>query len=148
MAHVHDTILINAPVDKVFAVGRDPRGWAAWTVNLSRPRRVRGDGSVGTVLTYKHLVAGHDLPLKIKVLADRFDNDGCGHWQGTLDGPIQGQQCWDYVPCDGGTQVTADVDFTVPSRISSEITDPTYIEKMEEAAIHHSLENLKFMFEH
>ena len=147
MAHVHDTILINAPVDRVFAVGRDPRSWATWWVNLTKPKRVRGDGSAGTVLSYGHLVAGHALPLKVRVLADRFDNDGSGHWQGALDGPMQGQHCWDYVPCEGGTQVTVDIDFAIPRRLPAEIADPTYLERMEGSAIHHSLENLKFMVE-
>ena len=147
MAHIHDTILVKAPVDKVFAIGRDPRRWGNWWVNQAKPRRVRGHGSVGTVLNCRHLVAGQDLPLKMKVLVDRFDNDGSGHWWAALGGRLNGRQHWDYLPCEGGTQVIADIDLVPAKRVTNDTTDSANIERMEREAIHQTLENLKFMFE-
>ncbi len=147
MTHIHDSIIINAPVDKVFSVGRDPRRWATWWVNLSEPRKMKGDGSAGTVVEHDYLVAGLQLHLKTKVLDDRYDVDGKGHWRGTFDGSMHGEQRWDYEPAEGGTRVTADIDYTVPGSVLGKVADRLFIERMEERAIHQTLENLKFMVE-
>jgi len=146
MAHIHDSIMINAPVDKVFAVGRDPRRWDSWWVNLHE-RRVHGDGSTGSRVDYDYLVAGLQVHLRTKVLKDRFEADGTGHWRGTIDGEMRGEQRWDFSPWGDGTLVTADVDYTLPEEISR-MADPGVVERLEERAIHQTLENLKFMFEH
>jgi uncharacterized membrane protein len=148
MTHIHDSIMINAPVDRVYALGRDPRRWATWWVNLSEPRKIKGDGSEGSVVEHDYLVAGLQLHLKTKVLDDRYDVDGSGHWRGSFDGSMHGEQRWDYTPREGGTEVSADIDYTVPGGLLGKVADRVLLERMEERAIHQTLENLKFLVEH
>ena len=146
MPHIHDSITINAPADIVFALGRDPHRWKSWWVNLQRPPTIKGSGSTGSELDYDCLVAGVELHLKTKVLADRFEADGTGHWRGTMDGSLHGEQRWDYLPSEGGAVVTADIDYKMDEGVSG-VADPVAVERMEEQAIHQELENLKFVVE-
>ncbi len=147
MTHIHESIMVNAPADRVYALARDPRKWATWWVNLSEPRKVKGDGSIGTVVEHDYLVAGLPLHVKTKVLGDEYDAEGVGHWRGSFDGPMHGEQRWDYQPRDGGTEVTADIEYTVPGSVLGKIADRLLVERMEERAIHQTLENLKFIAE-
>ncbi len=147
MPHIHDSIVINAPADVVFALGRDPRSWTSWWVNLPRRPRIKGSGSTGSEVRYDCQLAGLELHLKTKVLADRFEADGAGHWRGTMDGSMHGEQRWDYLPSEEGAVVTADVDYEMDERVLR-AADQLLVERMEEQAIHQSLENLKFVVEH
>ena len=148
MTHIHDSIIVNAPVDKVYSLARDPRKWATWWVNLSEPRKIKGDGSPGTQVEHDYLVAGLQLHLKTKVLDDNYGADGAGHWRGSFEGSMKGEHRWDYEPAEDGTRVTADIDYTVPGSVLGKVADRLVVERMEERAIHQTLENLKFMIEH
>ncbi|HLA82178.1 MAG TPA: SRPBCC family protein [Thermoleophilia bacterium] len=153
MTHIHDSITINAPVDRVYALARNPRKWSTWWVGLSDPKKVKGDGSSGTEVEQDYLVAGFPFHIKNRVLDDRVDPDGTAHWRGVFEGKIHGEQKWDYVPSDdGGTLVNADIDYSLQSNAIGEllgrVADRLIIERMEERAIHQTLENLKFMVEH
>lgn len=148
MTHIHDSIIINAPVDKVYALARNPRKWATWWVGLSEPRKLKGDGAPGTEVEHDYLVAGIPIHIKSKVLADQMAPDGSAHWHGVIDGKMHGEQKWDYESTHDGTLVSADIDYTVPGNILGKVADRLLIEKMEERAIHQTLENLKYMIEH
>jgi uncharacterized membrane protein len=152
MTHIHDSILINAPVDTVYALARNPRKWSTWWVGLSEPKKVKGDGAPGTEIEHDILMAGLPVHIKSRVLDDRMDADGSAHWKGLIDGKMHGEQRWDYVPDQGGTLVTADIDYSLGSNIMNgvvgKVADRFVFEKMEERAIHQTLENLKYMIEH
>jgi uncharacterized membrane protein len=148
MAHIHDSITINAPVDTVYALARDPRKWATWWVGLSEPSKIKGDGRPGTEVEQDYLVAGIPLHIKSRVLDDRMAADGSAHWHGLIDGKMHGEQKWDYMPTEEGTIVSADIEYTPPGSVIGKIADRLFVERMEERAIHQTLENLKFMIEH
>ena len=153
MTHIHDSITIDAPVDKVYALARNPRKWSTWWVGLSEPRKIKGDGSTGTEVEQDYIVAGLPLHIKSRVLDDRMDADGSAHWRGLIDGKMTGEQKWDYQPAgDGATVVSADIDYSVKTNVLGEmltrVADRFIIERLEERAIHQTLENLKFMIEH
>jgi coenzyme Q-binding protein COQ10 len=93
-------------------------------------------------------VSGLELRLKTKALDDQYGADGSGHWRGSFDGSMHGEQRWDYEPAEGGTRVTADIDYTVPWSVLGKVADRLFVERMEERAIHQTLENLKFVVEH
>jgi hypothetical protein len=153
MTHIHDSITIDAPVDKVYALARNPRKWSTWWVGLSEPKKIKGDGSTGTEVEQDYIVAGLPLHIKSRVLDDRMDADGSAHWHGLIDGKMTGEQKWDYRPMgDAATVVSADIDYTVKTNVLGEmlarVADRFIIERLEERAIHQTLENLKFMIEH
>jgi uncharacterized membrane protein len=61
---------------------------------------------------------------------------------------MKGEHRWDYEPAEDGTRVTADIDYTVAGSVLGKVADRLFVERMEERAIHQTLENLKFMIEH
>lgn len=149
MARVHDSIVIDAPIDKVYAVARDPHRWATWRVNLVRAHKVKGDGSPGTVVECDYLVAGCPVRLRCRVLDDWFAADGSAHSRVAVEGGIRGQQLWDYQPVDGGaaTRVTADIDHELPDSVLGKGADRELVELMEAQAVRHALEDLKLLAE-
>ncbi len=146
MTHLHKTILIHAPVDKVYALARDPNRWATWYVGLSEPEKVTGDGGVGTVSEHYYLMAGMRFPVTSEVLEDRSGPEGA-QWKGKIIGPLAGEHTWTYTPHNGNTEVTADIEYTVPGKALGKIADRLIIERMTERSLEQTLENLKLLCE-
>ena len=48
MAHLKKSILIHAPVEKVYALARDPHRWATWYVGLSLSSTVLYEAQLAT----------------------------------------------------------------------------------------------------
>ncbi len=69
MAHIKKSIRIHAPVQRVFALARDPKHWASFWVGLSEPEEVNGTGEVGTVVKHSYLMAGVRFPVTSRSLA-------------------------------------------------------------------------------
>jgi len=53
MAHVKDSIPINASVDRVNAVVGDPSKWATWITGMSDVGKISGDGGAGTAVEHR-----------------------------------------------------------------------------------------------
>jgi hypothetical protein len=65
---------------------------------------------------------------------------------------MQGEQKWDYQRAgENSTLVTADIDYSLQASaigdLLTKVAERFLLEKMEERAIHQTLENLKFMVE-
>jgi len=144
MAHIKKSILIHAPVEKVFAFARDPNHWASFWVGLSEPEEVSGTGEVGTVVKHSYLMAGMRFPVTSRVLEDHIGPEG-GQWKGKIEGPLAGEQTWTYRPKNGGTEVTADIEYTVPGSALGRIADRLVIERIQERSLEQTLENLKLL---
>ena len=50
MTHIHRSITVNAPLEKVYALARDPQHWNDWWSGLGAPDKVIGNGEAGTVV--------------------------------------------------------------------------------------------------
>lgn len=146
MAHIKKSILIHAPVEKVAAFARDPQQWAAFWVGLSEPEEVSGTGEVGTVVKHSYLMAGVRFPVTSRVLENQVAPEGV-RWRGKIEGPLAGEQTWTYTPKNSGTEVTADIEYTVPGAALGRIADRLIIERIQERAIQQTLENLKLLCE-
>jgi len=146
MAHLKKSILIHAPVEKVYALARDPRRWATWFVGLSEPEKLSGEGEVGTVVEQSFLMAGMRFPVTTEVLEDYVSPEGA-RWKGKIGGPLAGEHTWTYTPRNGDTEVTADIAYTVPGKALGKIADRLIIERMQERGLEQTLENLKLLCE-
>ena len=146
MAHLKKSILIHAPVEKVYALARDPNRWATWYVGLSEPEEVSGEGEVGTVVKHSYLLAGMRFPVTSRVLEDHISPEG-GRWKGKIEGPLAGEHTWVYTPKGGDTEVTVDIEYTVPGSALGRIADRLIIERMQERSLEQTLENLKMVCE-
>lgn len=146
MAHIKKSILIHAPVEKVAAFSRDPQHWAAFWVGLSEPEEVSGTGEVGTVVKHSYLMAGVRFPVTSRVLEDQVGPEGA-RWRGKIEGPLAGEQTWTYTPKNSDTEVTADIEYTVPGAALGRIADRLIIERMQERSLEQTLENMKLLCE-
>ncbi|HZJ02486.1 MAG TPA: SRPBCC family protein [Thermoleophilia bacterium] len=146
MAHLHHSLRIEAPIDQVYRIARDPETWAMWFVGLTGPERVTGSGEVGTVADFELTLAGMRFPVAVEVMEDTALPEGAT-WVGKIDGPFEGQQRWSYRPHGGETEVTVEVDYAVPGSVLGKLADKIIIERMMERNFEHSAENLKMICE-
>jgi uncharacterized protein YndB with AHSA1/START domain len=147
MGHIKLSIPIDAPVDKVTEIATDPHRWASWWVDLGAAEKVEGDGEAGTVVQHSYLMAGVPFPVTTRVVESRVTDTGGKHVRIEFEGPLNGWQTWDYEPQAAGTLVTAEIEYNVPGKALGKIADRVLVERLEERARQHTLENLKLMAE-
>jgi len=146
MAHLKKNILIFAPVEKVYALARDPMLWAAWYVGLGKPEKVTGKGEVGTIVEHSYMLGDIRFPVTSRVMEDSSGPDGC-RWQGLIEWPFDGKQTWNYRPQSGGTEVTCEIEYTVPGKALGKFVNRLFIERMIERDADLTMKNLKMMCE-
>lgn len=146
MATIHNKTFIDAPIEKVYSFARNPERWHTWWVGLHLPDKITGHGEPGTIVKHNFTMAGIAFPLTSKVLEDR-PGPKKAHWKGEFQGPITGHHTWNYTAKGEGTEVTLDLEYTVPGRALGQIADRLVIEKLQEKAMQQTLENLKIVCE-
>jgi len=147
MAHLNTTLMINAPVDAVNAIVRDPHNWARFWVGMSEPERVFGDGGPGTKAEFTQLMMGVRMHMITRTIEERHDPDGSTFWRWEFEGPTSGWQTCHHVPSGEGCQITTDFDYTVPGSVLGKAADRLLIERRQKRDFENSLENLKLMAE-
>jgi len=147
VTRIKESIQINAPIEKVHGLADDPQKWPTFYVGLGEAKRIEGNKGPGTTVEHDYLIAGMHFPVTTKVTENSEDAGGVRHWKSTFDGPLHGWQNWDYEPKDGGTFVTAEIEYSVPGSIFGKVADRLVVERMQERAIRHTLENLKELSE-
>ena len=147
MAHIEKRLTIDAPIDAVYSLARDPRRWNTWWPNLSESKLVSGDGGAGSVVEHTYRILGVPIEVTTRVLEDGREGD-TARWRGAIDGPFDGEQTWSYRSVGGGkaTEVTAEVDYKVPG-VLGKVADDLVVERLQERAIEHTLANLKLLCE-
>jgi uncharacterized protein YndB with AHSA1/START domain len=147
MGHIKLSTQIHAQLDRVTEIALDPHHWASWWVNLGEAEKVEGDGGSGTVVEHKYLMAGVSFPVTTHVVESVETDTGGKHVRLEFEGPLNGWQTWDYEPSEGGTLVTAEIEYNVPGKAIGKFTDRVLIERIQERARQQTLENLKLMAE-
>ncbi|WP_024365535.1 SRPBCC family protein [Arthrobacter sp. TB 26] len=147
MGHIKQSIQIDAPVDRVTEIATDPNHWASWWVNLSEAKTVEGDGSAGTVVKHSYLMAGVPFPVTTRVVENTPTASGGKHVRIEFEGPLKGWQTWEYEPESNGTKVSIEIEYNVPGAAIGKFADRVLVERLQERAREHTLENLKLMAE-
>ncbi len=146
MAHIRKSILINAPIDKVFAFARDPNRWNAWFVGLSEPAEIKGKGEVGTTVKQNFTMAGLSFPMTIRVVDERVGPKD-SYWRGEFQGPITGTQTCTSIAKGDKTEMVDEIEYTIPGKVLGKIADSLVVEKMQERGLEQTLDNLKLLCE-
>jgi len=146
MTHIRKNIFIDAPIEKVYAFARDPEHWNLFMLGLSAPETIKGKGEAGTLVKHHYTVAGIPFPVTTKVLIDK-PGPKAAQWKGEIEGPLDGNQEWTYTAKNDGTDLVVNIDYTVPGKALGKFADRLLIERMQERAIEHTLENLKLFCE-
>lgn len=98
------------------------------------------------MVKHSYLLAGMRFPVTSRVLEDHFTPEGA-RWKGQIEGPLAGEHTWIYTPKEGGTEVTVDMEYTVPGALLGRIADRLIIEHMQERSLEQTLENMKLLCE-
>ena len=146
MATIKKSILIDAPLDRVWGVATDPNRWSTWYTGLSDVLEMTGDGGVGTVVEQKYLMAGMEFPVSTEVLEANVEPTR-GRWKGTIGGPLAGEQTWSYAAEGTGTRVAVDMEYTVPGSVLGKFADRLVFERMQANSLEQTLENLRTLCE-
>ncbi len=147
MAQVKRSILIRAPLQKVHALARDPARWPKWFTGMGRIERVTGEGAVGTVAQSTYVTAGIRFPVTVEVREDHIGREGA-RFRARIDGPLAGEDTWIFLPKNGDTEVTMDVQYTVPGRILGKIANRLLLMAgVHERVVEQALQNLKLLCE-
>jgi len=147
MAHLKDNILIDAPTEKVHSLAADPHKWSSWFVGLGEPDSVDGDGAPGTEGKHSYLMAGIHVPVTTRVTDHRAEADGSYYWKAAIGGSFEGWHTWVYRPQDKKTLVEVEMDYQVPGSVLGKVADRLFLERNQERAMRHTLENLKELAE-
>ena len=144
MPLVEKSILINAPVGKVFAAHDDPRRVPEYmpamvrVADIVRTRRRIGDSQR---LTYS--VLGLRFPTKMTIQEWEKDRRMVVKLGGGLNGTFTAT----YEPQGGATKVTWRIDYTLKPRILDKAMNLPLAEGMNEKNVERGLENLKMICE-
>ena len=99
-AVAHDSILIDAPIEKVWAIETDINHWAEWQPDVSSAK-LDGDLRSGNVFRWK--AAGLSITSTLRVVKP-YEQIG---WTGDSLG-MKAVHIWHFVPEEGGTRVKVD----------------------------------------
>jgi len=142
MAKIEKSILISAPVDKVFAFMAKPENLPEIWPSLVEVRNVQLLPNGGHCYDWTYKLAGVRI-------------DGHAEWTEFIEDQrivdknesgIPSTFVWNYRPEDGGTRVTLNVDYTIPGAVLGKLAEPV-IHKMNEHEAETVLANLKARME-
>lgn len=146
MSHLKQSVFISEPIENIWKYAHNPKRWADWFAHLSGPEELDGTGDVGTVGKFKYSLLGMQFPMTIEVKEIEKSTNKY-YWKCTFDGPLHGSQEYTYIPQNGGTEVTTELEYTVPGSVVGKVADLIVVERMQANSIRHSLENLKVVCE-
>lgn len=146
MSHVRHSILIEAPPERVWAIGRDPERMPEWNTTVVSVKDADGPlDTLGGRFTVVSKIAGRPLDITWhieEVEAPRF-------FVATATTPLGGgaRQRVDYEPEGTGTRVTIDMDYEIAGGLLGQVLSKAFAERAIERDVHHSAENLKAVVE-
>lgn len=144
MAHVEKSIVIEAPVEKVFARVEDNESYPEWWPNMvEQKRQTPGPLEVGSRSTYKYNMMG--ATISGEVILETYDPPN--HLIVRTTGGAAGTFDWAFARAGSGTQITVVVDYNLPGSILGKIADKLVVEKRNEADLDEGLKKLKELLE-
>ena len=147
MSHIHKSILINAPVEKVYNFARDPRRWNTFFVGLGAPEDIKGNGEAGTTVKQNFTMLGIAFPITTRVVDEKLVGTKA-YWKGAVEGPLTATNDWNYTAKGPDqTEIAVDIDYTIPGKLLGKITDKLLVEKIQDKAAATTLENFKLLCE-
>jgi len=146
MVVVKKSISIRAPLDRVYALARDPQKGIISFPGMGELTEQTGEGGVGTIARYDYSMEGSHFAVTHRVVEDQL-GPAEAQWKGEFDGPLPGEHAWVFVPSDGGTKVTVDLRYTISDEALIAVPIRLFIERSQERGLDFSLDNLMMLSE-
>ncbi len=141
MAKVERSIIINAPVDKVFSYITDPANEMEWLPSITDIRDITGQG-VGKRYGFTYKMFG--LPLKGQ--SEVLEYTPNQRYVIKSMGGIVSNWTWTFSPEDGGTRVDVLVTYTIPVPVLGKVGERLALGQVEREA-DYSVANIKARLE-
>lgn len=142
MAKLTRSIVINAPVNKVFEFVEEPTNLPKFWPSMVEVSDVKRSGDQVRTFNWVYKMAGLKVDGATEV-TERIPN------QKTVSvstGGIPSTIVWNYAPEGQGTKVTFDAEYKIPGALLGKLAEPLVI-KMNERESVTLLENLKTIME-
>ncbi len=142
MAKIEKSILINAPVEQVFAFMAEPHNLLEIWPSLLEVRNVQPLPNGGYCYDWTYKMAG----MRFQGQAEWIEFVKNQRIVDKNESGIPSTFVWTYQPEDGGTRVTVSVEYTIPGAALGRLAEPI-IHKMNEHEGETILANLKARME-
>jgi uncharacterized protein YndB with AHSA1/START domain len=124
MTTIHNSININAPVEKVFTYLADPMNIQEWMVGMTEVMDVTGSG-VGQHYHWKYKMAGVPLHGETTV-TEQVPNE---REVTKSKGGITSTFTFTFAPHEGGTKLDMDVDYTIPVPVLGKLAEKLVLKR-------------------
>lgn len=138
MTAVSESIVIDRPVDEVFAYLDDPHNHAAITPGIADIRNVQRLDNGGKRLEHTYEMAGIGIDGELIEQVHEENERMCFEMRGRLSGEIDLR----FVETDGGTEVTYSAEYDIPGGVLSAAAEPV-VERYNRRQLTKTLENLE-----
>lgn len=143
MAKVSASVVINAPVEKVYEYAASPHNGPVFIPNLNENSNISVDPTqVGQKWDFRFNMAGVDL----RGNAEVTEVDRPKKWSLKSSGGVESQWTYTFEPESGGTKVTLDIDYQIPQGALGKMTGQV-IERLNQKNAEQGLHNLKTILE-
>ncbi len=145
--HAKASIHIDAPIEMVDSLAVAADTWPQWVVGMGDPDEIVGDGGAGTRFGFPMEMGGKRFHLTYEVKDYEHKPDGSVHWHAQFTGDSRGWETWDFMPKDGGTEFSSEMEAEPFPGIVSKIFAFLFVERILNRSAHQSLANLKHLVE-
>ena len=144
MPVVEKSVVINAPVDKVFGINEDPKRVTEYMPGIVRVADiVKTRKRIGDSQRLTYSVLGVRFPSKVTIQGWEKDKRMVAKLQGALTGTFTAT----YEPQGGATKVTWRIDYTMKADILERAANHPLASRMNESNLARGLEDLKLLCE-
>jgi uncharacterized protein YndB with AHSA1/START domain len=139
---VDESIVIDAPVEAVFAYLDQPENQPEFTPSLTRSETVETLPNGGKRVAYTYTMAGVDLDGHVEAV--EYEPESHVRWE--MTGDLRGRIDWTFEPVDGGTRFTYEAGYELPNRVLEAVAGP-FVGRYNERELRTALENLRTRLE-
>lgn len=144
MPTIEQTILINAPVAKVYAMVANASNWTEYVTSLTDVSNVSSPGlEPGTTYDWEYRMLGVKLSGSGVVTENVFQKSFAMRMEGTI--PMT--EKYTMRELDGATELTVTIDYQMPGKVLEKIANSKLVEKLNKREGENVLEKVKLLCE-
>ena len=146
MTTINKSIIVNAPIDRVWAAGTQQHRWTEWYVGLEEVTVTGGEANTpGQTWTGKFNLAGK---IMLDFEGSLLEIEENKLYKTNTKGPIDSESTWTYEAHDDGTTtISANVEYELSGAVLGKIADKLFVERKTASDLQETLESFKRILE-